>query len=176
MICSKCHTDNPEGSTFCRECGNSLTPKVSLSKDSSEQTQSNPYQGNIPPVGNPFENNAPYQNAPQQNTYQQPGQSNPYQQPYPQSAPQQIPYYPNMTMPQDEHVTVGEWIGLYCLNLIPIVGTIIYIVLLFVWAFGDTPKKSLKTFSRANLILALIALVICIIVTIALVATGSSHY
>lgn len=159
MICSKCHSENPDNSTFCRECGNKLTESVNLRKDNFDQAPQNPYVGNAPVGGNPFENGNNYQNAPQANPY--PSQSYPQYQA--QTIPQNIPYYTNMDMPQDEHVSVGEWIGLWCLNLIPVVGSIIFLVLLFVWAFGDTPKKSLKTYSRAQLLMLLIVLVLTII-------------
>ncbi|MCL2434163.1 MAG: hypothetical protein FWD16_06580, partial [Clostridia bacterium] len=59
-----------------------------------------------------------------------------------------------------EHVSVWQWIGLYCLNIIPVVGSLTYLVLLFVFAFGKTPKKTLKNWAKAQLIIALVALVL----------------
>ena len=96
----------------------------------------------------------------------------------PKYAAGQQPVY---TQPnQDEHVSVGQWIGYFLLNFIPCVGPLVYLVMLFVWAFGDTPKKSLKTFAKAQLIMMLIgvalAIVVIIIMSISLYDSFSSYY
>lgn len=69
-------------------------------------------------------------------------------------------------------MTVGGWIGVFCINLIPCVGSLVYLIMMFVWAFGSTPKKSLKTFARAQLIIMAIVLVLTIIVLVILFASG----
>lgn len=51
-----------------------------------------------------------------------------------------------------EHVSTGGWFGRILLSFIPIVG----IIMLFVWAFGNTQQKSLQTWARAQLIFMLI--------------------
>ena len=76
----------------------------------------------------------------------------------------------------EEHVSVLHWIGIFCLNIIPCVGPIVYLIMMFVWAFGSTPKKSLKNFARAQLILSAIALGIMIIMIIISVATGAAIF
>lgn len=92
------------------------------------------------------------------------------QEPYSYQAQQQQYYYqqhveqPNNSV--DEHMTVGGWLGRLCINLIPFVGPLIYFIMLFVWAFGYNPKKSLKTFAQAQLILMAIGAVIAIIIVI----------
>ena len=82
-----------------------------------------------------------------------------YQPPtYQQTTPPQYqqPFYQQPFVPQsqhdDEHVSMGGWIGIFCLGLIPFVGWLVYIIMLFVWAFGDTKKKTLKNFSKAILL------------------------
>lgn len=60
-----------------------------------------------------------------------------------------IRYVPS---PVNEHVTTGGWFGRILLSYIPIVG----IIMLFVWAFGNTQQKSLQTWARAQLIFMLI--------------------
>ena len=97
------------------------------------------------------------------------------------SGPNQSYYRPPYNQPPnyagplvDEHVSVGNWIGIFCINLIPCVGPIIYLVMLFVWAFGSTPKKSLKNYARAQLLIAAILLGIVIIVIIIAVAIASA--
>lgn len=89
--------------------------------------------------------------------YQQPygadnSQNNSYQQPYGtgynQTPSYQQPNYNNINN-DDERVSVLMWIGVFCINLIPCVGSLVYIIMMFVWAFGSTPKKSLKNYARA---------------------------
>ena len=87
---------------------------------------------------------------------------------YNQTPSYQQPNYNNMSN-DEEHVSVLHWIGIFCLNIIPCVGPI-------VWAFGSTPKKSLKNFARAQLILSAIALGIMIIMIIISVATGAAVF
>lgn len=96
----------------------------------------------------------------------------------PQQTPQPAPVNNTVYVQaaeQNEPVSVGRWIGVFFLGIIPIAG----LVLLFVWAFGGTNYKSLKNYARAMLILELIAVSIAIIVTIIvfIVAAGTSrHY
>lgn len=62
-----------------------------------------------------------------------------------------------------EPVTVGEWMVLL-VNLIPCVGPLVYFIIMLVWAFGDNVKPSKKTFGKANLIICLVYLGICVII------------
>lgn len=90
------------------------------------------------------------------------------------------PYYPptpqyqqssqNNRPTESYPMSVGSWIGVFFLSLIPIAN----IILLFVWAFGGTSKVSLKTYARAQLILSLIAVLIVAIIAIIIVAVGAS--
>lgn len=64
----------------------------------------------------------------------------------------------------DEHVSIGMWIGIFLINLIPCVGVLAYIVMMFVWAFGSSKKKSLKNFAKAQLIILLAGVCIAIVV------------
>lgn len=99
-----------------------------------------------------------------------------YNQNYNQAQPYQQPNYvqPPAASTEDEHMTVGGWIGVFCINLIPCVGSLVYIIMMFVWAFGSTPKKSLKTFARAQLLIMAIVLVLVIILFIIIFAVVSS--
>jgi len=77
---------------------------------------------------------------------------------------------------ENEHVSVGFWIGISCINLIPCVGGLIYLIMMFVWAFGSTPKKSLKNYARAQLIIAAVALGLSIIFIIVTTILGMSVF
>lgn len=168
MICGKCRTENPDGSLFCLECGASLENKVNLDKGTTPP--SDPFA-----QGNPYEQGNTMQNSsgayiPQQTFQGQYPQQNPYpqQSPYPQQ--QESPYrqpmvnYPVLPNNDDEHMTALDWIGRWAINLIPMVGPIIYIVMLFVWAFGDTRKKSLRTYAQAQLILCALGIALCLFI------------
>jgi len=67
---------------------------------------------------------------------------------------------------ENEPVSVGMWLGIFLINLIPCVGCLVYMILMFVWAFGNNTKKSLKNFARAQLIILLIAACILVLVLI----------
>lgn len=58
------------------------------------------------------------------------------------------------------HMTTGKWIGLVFLNAIPLIGQIIYLILMFKWAFGDNRDLTLKSYARANLLLILISIIL----------------
>ena len=74
-------------------------------------------------------------------TYQQPRQDN--YQTYMQNGDVRL-----------QPIGVGEWVGTMLLMIIPIVN----IIMLFVWAFGSGAKLSKRNWARANLIMALIAI------------------
>lgn len=99
-----------------------------------------------------------------QNNTQQPQQT--YQQQFnsgvnygaPQMAPVQLPQNP-----QDlEPVSIGTWLGIMFLSLIPCVN----IVMLFVWAFSEG-KESRKNWAKATLIFCAILIVLDIIISVA---------
>jgi len=80
-----------------------------------------------------------------------------YNQPYVNYNQQQ---YPGMGLPpieKEEPVEMGEWIGLLALaTFVPCIG----IILVIVWAFNKTEKKSKSNFCKAYLIIWLIKLAI----------------
>lgn len=66
----------------------------------------------------------------------------------------------------EEPVSVGEWLISMLLMCIPCVN----IVLMFVWAFGSSAKKSKSNYFKASLICAGIGIVIWIIMVIMMYA------
>ena len=85
---------------------------------------------------------------------QQQFQQQPYQQqPYQQQAPYQAP-----TGDLEEPVSFGEWMITLLIMMIPCVN----IVMMFVWAFGNS-KKSKSNYFKASLVWALISIVIMIL-------------
>ena len=59
-------------------------------------------------------------------------------------------------------MTAWKWIGLSLLNAIPLIGNLIYLILMFKWAFGSTKDLTLKGYARANLIVMLFAIILMI--------------
>ncbi len=111
----------------------------------------------------------------------QPYAPGPYaSQPYPQQPyPYPPPYAPNSdasayygsygapgaasrSAPEETPVSLGEWLWSLLLLCVPFVG----FIAVFVFAFGDS-KPSKKNFFRALLIVALIALVLAIVISVA---------
>ena len=97
-----------------------------------------------------------------QNRYNQYGQDNmgqsAYSSYYDAPAPQGQTPGPQL----EEPVSMGEWLIAMLLMLIPCVN----IVLMFVWAFSDSEKKSKSNYFKAALIWAGISIVLGIIMTI----------
>lgn len=75
--------------------------------------------------------------------------------------PPQQQYYPQPVM--DAPLTVGQYIGMFLLMLIPLVN----LILLLVWAFNSSGNINRRNFARAALIMMLIGIAISILLTIA---------
>ena len=72
-------------------------------------------------------------------------------------------------VPPDKPVTFLNWLGTYGMMLIPIVGGIAFLVMLFIWAFGGKTPESKKNWARATLLFVGVILVIIIVYIIAIV-------
>ena len=59
-------------------------------------------------------------------------------------------------------MSVGDWVITLIITAIPVVG----IIMLFVWAFGDTSKPSRKTWATAALILFAAMIVLSILFSV----------
>ena len=130
-------------------------------------TQYPDYAENCPACGayNPYAYKAQQQRQPrhaqEEPQYQQPQQPR-YQQPVNNI------YVSDDVYHDEEHVSTWGWIGRWIILCIPIVS----LIMLFVWAFGGTRKRSLKTWARAHLLLTLIGIIAIAITAIILTANG----
>ena len=72
--------------------------------------------------------------------------------------------YPVYNQPMvKESISVGGWIGRTLIPMIPLVGGIVYLIMLFIWS-GDTKKEdSFRNFAKAQLIVMAVTLVLVII-------------
>lgn len=80
------------------------------------------------------------------------------------------PNYTSAPQPQNDNevpVSMGDWIGTMLLMLVPCVN----IVLLFVWAFSKTEKKSKSNWAKAQLIIVAIVTALSIVLSSVLAST-----
>ena len=69
-------------------------------------------------------------------------------------------YQPNFSK---QPISIGGWIGRTLIPYIPVVGGIIYLIMLFIWS-GDTQKEeTFRNWAKAQLIVIAIVLVLIII-------------
>lgn len=77
------------------------------------------------------------------------------------SAPTNYPAYPCNS--SKETVSVGGWIGRSLIPMIPLVGSIVYLIMLFIWS-GDVKKEeTFRNWAKAQLIVTAVILIVGII-------------
>lgn len=111
--------------------------------------------------GNGYQNNG-YQNGPYQNAYSQNG--SPYQ-----GAPLKPDGY--MEGPE-EPISVGEWLITMLVLAIPCVN----LVMLFVWGFGSTEKRTKANYCKAALIWSGIMIALSVILYVVVLAGMMSAF
>lgn len=111
--------------------------------------QNSSYQSNGGGQNNSYQPSAGYtNNSYANNTYQN-------YQPY-----GNIPPYADSRLELEEPVKVGEWVLTFVLMMIPCVN----IIMMFVWAFSSTEKKSKSNFFKAYLIFFAISMALMVVV------------
>jgi heme/copper-type cytochrome/quinol oxidase subunit 2 len=73
-------------------------------------------------------------------------------------------------IPMEEPMSVGDWLIIMLIMTIPCVS----IVMMFIWAFSNSEKKSKSNYFKARLIWALIWIVLSIVFTVVLGASVMS--
>ena len=142
MICQVCgrNVKNDEAN-FCDYCGASLRDRKTESMNTNstgpsmgktmDQMNWNPYAGN---------DRTNQQVMYEQHNYGTP--NNPYRERQNSNAP----------------VSVLKWLGIMLLPIVPYIGTIGFLVILFSWGFGRETNPTKKNWARAMLILFALAL------------------
>ena len=164
-FCNKCGTLVSGDGKFCPQCGNTMDSVVDLSKPISENATEQIIGGADHPVSTPMQT-ATVQTA--QTTYSQTSTYNSTG----NTAP--MPNYPQTSNVNNngeyyEPMSVGSWVLTTFLSGLGIIG----LILLFVWAFGDTPQPK-KNYARAMLIWQLVAVGICVLYFICVFACMGS--
>ena len=63
-----------------------------------------------------------------------------------------------------EPISVGGWIGRSLIPFIPLVGGIVYLIMLFIWS-GDTKKEeTFRNWAKAQLIVMLVSVILAVVV------------
>lgn len=88
--------------------------------------------------------------------------------------PYQNYYQPSYPAPK-ESISVGGWIGRSLIPMIPVVGSIVYIIMLFIWS-GDTKKEdTFRNWAKAQLIIMIIAVALLIILFVLVCMIGMEN-
>ena len=72
--------------------------------------------------------------------------------------PQGTGFYPPQPM------SIGGWIGRMLIPIIPIVGGLVYLIMLFVWMGDNTKDETFRNWAKARLILTAISIILTILV------------
>ena len=74
--------------------------------------------------------------------------------------------YPVYGRPAKEEISVGGWIGRSLIPCIPLVGGIVYLIMLFIWSGDQKKEASFRNWAKAQLIIMAVAIVLCIIAAV----------
>lgn len=69
----------------------------------------------------------------------------------------------NVPEKAEKEVSFKNWIGTMLLPVIPVIGIFVYLVMLFVWAFGNETPKSKKNWARATLVVLAISILVVVV-------------
>ena len=87
------------------------------------------------------------------------------------------PIQQNIYVPQQtkQPISIGGWIGRSLISCIPLVGPLVYLIMLFVWA-GDTAKEdSFRNWAKAQLIIMGIVVGLSLLIVLFAAIIGSSY-
>ena len=77
------------------------------------------------------------------------------------SAPVSYPAYPWNS--SKEPISIGGWIGRSLIPLIPLVGGIVYLIMLFIWSGDNTKEDTFRNWATAQLIVTAVVLVLAVV-------------
>lgn len=150
MFCEKCGKQVAENAKFCEFCG----APVEKAPEAAPVVEAAPVAEEAPV----------YQAAPQVNY----GQQNAA----PQAPNTQV--FNNFYQQPKKPVSVAGWIGRSLIPLIPCVGSIIYLIMLFIWAGDKTKEESFNNWAKAQLWVMLISVIISVITIFVIIAMFGS--
>ena len=71
----------------------------------------------------------------------------------------------------EKPMSFGNWMALFALLFIPYIGALIFIVLIFIWAFGSQTAPTKKNFARALLVVLLVGILLTIVMFVVFFST-----
>ncbi|MDD2393409.1 MAG: zinc ribbon domain-containing protein [Eubacteriales bacterium] len=122
-FCQYCGSSMDENSSFCQSCGKSQTVAAPAAPQSSYSAPTPTYSSPSP-------------------SYSAPSSYSPYSS-----------GYNPMQSAKDAPLKVGQYIGMFILSSLPLIG----FILLLVWAFSGDTNTNKKNYARAVLIIGIIA-------------------
>ena len=85
---------------------------------------------------------------------------------------QQHIYIPQQTK---QPISIGGWIGRSLISCIPLVGPLVYLIMLFVWAGDTTKEDSFRNWAKAQLIIMGIVVGLSLLVMLFAAIIASSY-
>lgn len=147
MYCTNCKKEIIENAKFCTACGTPVeAPQPQVAVPQAQATAAQPQAAPAQPQAA-----APQPQAAPAPSYQ----------PAPGVAPQ---VFNNFYAAPKAPVSVGGWIGRSLIPLIPLVGGLIYLIMLFIWAGDKTKEESFTNWAKAQLVVMLIGIVIALFI------------
>ena len=77
-----------------------------------------------------------------------------------------VPSYSAHRQAAKEPVSVGGWIGRSLIPCIPLVGGIVYLIMLFIWSGDKTKEETFRNWAKAQLIVMAVVIVLVIILAV----------
>ena len=177
MYCNKCGAQFKDASQrFCENCGSDIfkdgysnTPLKTAAPQPQTPAQPQPQQGQAQQwtQDKPQQKQAQPQWTPPQPTAPQPT-------PGAWSNPVPPTYVNNFYSEKREPITVGGWILRSLIPMIPIVGSLIYFIMLFVWSGDKSKEESFNNWAKAQLWTMLIVAILVVFILIIGFAVGIS--
>ena len=65
-----------------------------------------------------------------------------------------------------EPISVGGWIGRSLIPCIPLIGSIVYLIMLFIWSGDKTKEETFRNWAKAQLIITAVVLVLTIVLVV----------
>ena len=160
MKCNKCGAELEEGAIFCGSCGGKVEgPEPQPEKTETPETQPEVIEPSPEPITEPVSE-----------AFEQAAPTQPFSPQVPPVQPQPVIEARN----EGQTVSLGTWVCRYLINFIPCVGSLIYIVMLFVWAFDKKYDETSRNWAKAQLIIAGISIILMIVVLISMVGVMSA--
>lgn len=169
MKCNKCGAELEEGALFCGSCGAKAEAAEPVTEAATAAANEEP--GAEVPEENPIAAEDVNGGPPPQEEYTAPSQEAEPQQNTWNTYSGTVFQQPDAKNDEDEGlpVSLGTWVCRHLIAFIPCVGWLIYIVMLFVWAFDKKYNSTSRNWAKAELIFSAVSIFITAIIAVILI-------